>query len=429
MNSNKKLIISKYVLILSLLLLNIWCGFFNNLLLSVAGGVLVTLINFVICAYLMIKSKRLNNPRVLNKQTSNFLALWIGFGLIYILIFSLAWDYLPQSSFAGFFVLPKQVYNMLFGIVYLSALLVVPKNLKPSERKQVSSFLLFIFFTVALVNLVVVLLNPDLSKTESYTETSSIFTLGYTLSYCIALIPPIILYKINTTHKKKWFFIAILIISLLSIYFAAYFIAITAALLSIALYFIFNSRGNIISRIIILSLIIAFIIFINTEYFVELLVYLSKTIQIEFISDRCREIAEFMQVGMSAAEEGETTYRFFIYQDTLSNFFKSPIFGNFVFGNYDCQYDHATILDMLASGGLLLTLPFFFLLSKGYKHTCSYLSNNRAKKALLAILVTYIYLACFNPVLSYMYFGVIFMVAPIVMGDDRNNEDIISSSL
>ena len=38
---------------------------------------------------------------------------WIIFAVLYMLIYSLGWGYLPFSNFAGLFLLPKQVYTML----------------------------------------------------------------------------------------------------------------------------------------------------------------------------------------------------------------------------------------------------------------------------------------------------------------------------
>lgn len=419
--------VSVAFLLLSFLVLNIWCGFFNNIILQVFGGVLVTFLNMAICFYLFMFCQTKTKDKLIISRKKDFVLSWVIFSVLYIFIYLLGWGELPVSSFAGLFVLPKQVYNMLFTAIFILAFSVVPQKIGEKEKKSLFSLLIIIFFAIGIANIIAVIRDPSLSKAESYTKNSSIFTLGYSLSYVLALMMPIFLH-LSTTRKNKLVYITLIIVSFVSLYYSAYFLALSAAILSTILFFVFGIKNKTLSKLMLILVVGLFVFIVSTDMLKTILLFLADNIPIDFISGRCREIAEFSEGGMEEAVVGKTTYRFFIYKDTLSNFFSHPILGNFIFGNYDCFYDHATVLDILACGGLVLFVPFFVMLKNGYKYICAYI-DEKAKKSVLVLFITYFFIACFNSVMSHLYFGIMFMIVPIFLGGIKQNENIDSSSL
>lgn len=427
MGYNKTKRVSVVYLMLSFLLMNVWCGFFNHILLQFFGGVLVTFLDMAICFYLFVVCQTKTKDKLIISRKKDFVLSWVIFSVLYIFIYLLGWGELPVSSFAGLFVLPKQVYTMLFTAIYILAFSVVPQKIGEKEKKSLFSLLIIIFFAIGIANIIAVIRDPSLSKAESYTENASIFTLGYSLSYVLALMMPIFLH-LSTTRKNKWVYITLIIVSFVSLYYSAYFLALIAAILSAILFFVFKMKNKALSKFVFVLVVGVFVLIVSTGMLQDIMLFLADNISIDFISERCREIAEFAAGGMDEAVVGKTTYRFFIYKDTLTNFFKHPIFGNFIFGNYDCFYDHATVLDILSCGGLLLFIPFIIMLKKGYQYVCAFVDEN-AKKSVSVLFLTYLFIACFNPIMSQMHFGILFMIAPILLGGTIKNENIDSSSL
>ena len=150
----------------------------------------------------------------------------------------------------------------------------------------------------------------------------------------------------------------------------------------------------------------------NTIY--SFLLYLADLTSIAFIKGRLIEIAAFVHDGMATAVVGKTTFRFYIYKSTWDSFLQHPIFGNFIFGNYTCIYDHTTILDLLAAGGILLFIPFVWFIRTGYKLSSCRLEPDK-KKVLLASFLVYIYIATVDPILSSRALGLLLFAIPLLL--------------
>ncbi len=417
----KKIYITEYAIIACLLILKVWCGFFNQFLLFAIGGLASTAIDILLCAYLVLNANRKKNENRINTKTNNFLGSWIGFAILYSLIFSIGGELLVQYSFLGIFDMAKQIYDMAFGVIYLVPLILIVKNLTERERNFVSNFVIILFFAVALANLIATICNPELVKNEAYNEESSLFTLGYSGAYSLALITPFLFYKLKES-KNKILFWGIILCNLISIFYGGYFIAILATLIALLMYNILGAKNKNVAIFFALIVVIGMVIIITSGIMENIMWYLSEQIPIEVISGRCRDIAKYLS-GDTVVDTGDTTYRIFIYKDTFENFLKHPILGNYIFNNFDCQWDHATILDLLSVGGLVLTVPFFIFIAVGYRFACMFIPNKKARRTLLAAVIAYLFIAFVNSAMSYKLLGILFVIAPIVMGDKGEDEN------
>ena len=215
---------------------------------------------------------------------------------------------------------------------------------------------------------------------------------------------------------------------LISIFLAGYFIAVCAAMIAVGITLILMIKDKLIAYCTLTFITITVLLLLLSGAFQELFYSLGDIVTIEQISRRLTEIADFMSKGVEYNHEGETTFRFYIYKETFENFLQHPIFGNFVFGNYECQYDHATILDILAVGGLVLGVPFFAFLKRSYDAACTRINDEFGKRALTAAFLTYIFVACFNSAMSAKHLGILLLVAPLIIGG-KKDEDLDCSSL
>ena len=406
--------VTEYCILVCVLFLKIWCGFVNQAFLFLAGGLISTMIDFAICAYIMLNFKRENRSLKERVSTDNFLIVWLLFSLIYAMIFFLGRDALPQNSFLGLFNLPKQIYNIVFMIIYLCPLVMVLKNSTDEEKRQISNFILAIFFAVALANLVTTIANPDLVKSEAYDSEGSLFTLGYSGSYSLMLITPILMYKLGET-KHKVVMSVILVCNLTSVFYGGYFIAILGTMIALLMYAILGIKNKFFVLILTLALVGSFVALIISGVLEDLMWYFADNIPIDVISGRCEDIAQYLS-GDTDVTQADTTFRIFIYQDTFSQFLNHPIFGNYFFGVYNCQWDHSTILDILSVGGLFLGGLFYAVIGFGYKFACTFINKDRGRRALVAMIVSYVFIALVNSALSYKNLGMLFVIAPIMMG-------------
>ncbi len=419
--------LTEYSILVCILLAKIWCGFANQALVFAVGGLISTAIDLALCAYIVLNARRRKNEIGLSVAQTNFLLVWLSFAVIYSLFFLVGKEGVSSVSVMGLFELPKMIYNMLFSVIYLCPLIMVVRNLNENERQLVSNVLLAIFFAIALANLITVIINPELSKNEAYNEGTSLFTLGYSGSYTLVIIIPVLLYKLGATKHKVTFGI-ILACNLASIFFGGYFIAILGVIVALLVYWMLSIKNKVLVLVLGLIVFVSMLALLFSGALEEAMWYLSENITIEAISDRCADIAEYLSGNTEVGKE-DTTFRIQIYQNTFDNFLKHPIFGNYIFGNYACQWDHATILDLLSVGGIFLGGLFFAVIGFGYKFACAFIKDERARRALLAAIVAYLFVALVNPVLSYKSLGILFVLAPIIMGGVEKNENADTPSL
>lgn len=412
--------ITEYSALVCLLLFKVWCGFANQALLFAAGAGVSGIIDFALCGYLVLNARRINKDRNKNRVTYNFLIVMFVFFVIYMLFMALGRDSLPPTTFLGVLPLPKQISNTLFLLIYMGSMITCVKNLSEEERRFVSGFLVAIFFAVTLANLITVIINPELAKNESYNEGTSLFTLGYSGSYPVAILTPILLYLFGESKNKRLFGF-IVACHLVSIFYGGYFIAGFATLFVLLVYAILAIKNKIVLIVLMILLAASGAGLFFSGALEELMRYLAETVEIDVFSDRFSDIATYLG-GDTDVTSGDTTIRIKIYQETFNHFLNHPIFGNFIFGIYNAQRDHATILDLLAIGGVFLGGLFCAFMAFGYKFVAAFLKNEKAKRAFVAAMAEYLFIAMINPVLLYKPLGVLFVVAPIMLGGETKGE-------
>lgn len=416
----KKQGITEYSVLVCVLFFKVWCGFANQALLFAVGGMVSVAIDLALCVYIAVNAKRRKVTRNESVWTNNLLLAWLCFAIVYSLLFLLPRNILPPVSFLGMFTLPKQIYNILFSIIYLCPLILTVKNLNDKERKIVSNVLFAMFFAVAVGNIVVTIINPELVKNEAYNEDTSTFTLGYMSSYVLALITPMLMYKLGDKQHKT-FFVLLLIFNVASVLYGGYFIAILATIISVILYFILGLKNKVLVLVLGIMLVAVSAALMFSGALGELASYLAENIKIEVLQDRLIDISEYLS-GNTDVNEGDTTFRIKMYQETFNSFLRHPIFGNFVFGAYSI-WDHSTILDLMSSGGLFLLALFISFIGVGYMFACQFIKDVQARRALITSITSYLFICLLNPVLSYQSLGVLFVIAPIIMGGDDPNEN------
>lgn len=418
------LTISKMVFWVSMLCGFIWCNYFNQAILFAVGGSVVLLIELVMILLIWAAPNSRADHMEIRTRYRNLMSSMIAFFCIYIIVFIFGADAMPKINVPLIgLIVPKQVYNAVFDCLFLWGITLGIVKMNAKQRHQVTNVLFLILFTVALFNIVAVVRDPNMIKREAYDEEGSVFTLGYSFAYVLSLLFPIFITRYRQMGSKKLLGLVMIAVFALSIYLSGFFIAITAIAISLLVQGMLSIKRRAVMYLCLGVVLCAVLYLTFTNTLRELLLWLADQSNIALISGRLREIVEYLDFGMSVAGQGKTTYRFFIYQDTWNHFLNHPILGNYIFGILNGSYDHATLLDLLSCGGLILGGLFIFFLSKGYQFASCGLSRVESKHALLSSYVTYIYLTLINSVLSYRLLGILFVVAPLLLAEGENNKE------
>lgn len=409
----------------------IWCNYIDQALLFKFGGTIVTLVELVLI--LLIWGLPVSED--ISQETwyahRSLMSVLIIFFIISGIVYMLGYSACSKVTlpFIGVEV-PKQIYNGIFNLIFLLGLLKLSIALEYQDRKSAVNIYTFFIVTVALFNIIGVIHNPDLVKKEAASEDGTIFVLGYAFAYVLALSIPLFAHYIKKSQSGKWKWLTFSVLLTVSIYYAGYFIAITAVIVALLVQRILAVKNKVLMGLLAGVLLGVVVYMTLTNGTQEFLIWLANKTNIDVIRGRLNEIVDYMNNGMSVAVEGKTTYRFYIYQDTWKHFLAHPIVGNYIWDIFDGSYDHATLLDLLSNGGIILGGLFLLVLWKGYQFGCTMLSAVESRRTLLACYITYIYLALFNSVLTYRLMGILFVVAPLFLKrSEECNEDFNYTSL
>lgn len=188
------------------------------------------------------------------------------------------------------------------------------------------------------------------------------------LSYCSALIIGIFLcnlvFKNYSTNKRKYLYIIGIVLSAVPFLLGASRGALIALFLSVLVVLFFGAKGRAKIRRFILTVIIGILFVFIDNYF-------SSGILDRFTT-------------MSTDSQDENS-RSFIWKNALDQFFNYPIFGDKLkINNWD-GYAHNVFIEVLYTMGVIGAIPFFYLITGGFKISISILKYNK-KMAWIAVL-------------------------------------------
>lgn len=406
------------VLYISVLFGFIWCNYFNQAMLFGVGGSIVMIVELTLILLIWSAPRVGIITRIKRRAYSNLLISMVLFFVLYIIVFAFGAD--ANSKVTVPFIditVPKQIYDAIFNLLFLLAIIMSAYKTNEYEKRQILNVFIFYITTVAAFSIIGVIQNPELIKSETYSEEGSVFTLGYSFAYVLAILFPIALFRFRQNKSKKWFWMLLMTLIVIAVYYSGYFIALTVIIIALLAQWILSIKNRAVMCLVLVIMLTIFLFLTFSNTLQDFLLWLAEKTTIEVFSGRLREIVDYMNNGMSTAEIGRTTYRFFIYKDTWDHFLQSPIWGNYIIGVFDGSYDHATMLDLLSCGGIILGGTFLLFLKKGYQFGCSYLENIESRRALLSCYVAYLYLALTNSVLSYRLLGILFTIAPLLLAE------------
>lgn len=232
--------------------------------------------------------------------------------------------------------------------------------------------------------------------------------IGYAIVYAIVLaFPPLLLACTKWSGKKQALVLIVTVMILAILIRAAYVMALLLTVLEVLLLFLLTRSRR--TRFVLLPFIVMFVVIIwNTGFITDMIVRVANMNLNPNITRRLTEIAHYLLEG----EMGSSLLRLSMQTNMLEQFFRNPLFGQAVFDTTLDLSGHADILDMMASGGLLLTIPFLLFIYYNYRVVISRINDRQVRAAAQVSFIGYIVLGTVNTILrssaaTFMLIGVI----------------------
>lgn len=386
---------------ISLYLMIVYFSYFTSLVSTYFGGIVVYFIYFLPVFFILairinVRIKKADAKLLYSKMVFWFLTF---FTIYYFLFQIVSSKYLAKE----FFGLSLEV--TVFNLAAIIPVLIISNYLLSTKAYKFKFKVLIMTLIILVINIIftlrLIIQDPNSSKILATIEGMSIYGLtgasGYNITYSAVLLIPVFLYGINKFRNLKrilWYFLTF--ISFIFIYKSAYTLAILATALAVLLYAFFSLR-KIYRIIIIIPCIIIIYFAFNTDGFYQILLVLSRSIDIYEVSQRFRDLANLIKFGDTSAI---SLSRLDLYANSLNAFFKSPFIGIFPLESSYRLSNHSTVLDVLGGTGLIGFIPFVLSFYYSFKKSLSYVGNTNYKKCIYTSYLVFIFIAFLNPIFN-----------------------------
>lgn len=279
-----------------------------------------------------------------------------------------------------------------------------------SSSSQIRLLLLVVFVALLYVvthSLIELVENPNLSKMNDVDmEVAQKNVANYDIVYAITGIIPVMGYCFFRFHKMLSKLLVLLVLIYLYYFLFSAQYALSFLVSTIALFIVIrdNLPQHIVAKFIFWIITIILIVNLSTIF-----LFLSSIVESEDMVVRFGELGGFLDSGDS---DGDLHHRMILYGRAISDFFNSPIRGN-----YHLDYNpHSTFLTWLAYTGIIGSLPLFYLYWKTPRLVIRFLQEKHAMAAYRAVMLTLILNGLTNPIhANNAYAMVVFFIAPVLL--------------
>lgn len=316
--------------------------------------------------------------------------------LIITYIFSTYNYYGQWRQYIGYF--EKMYAYYLFFLPFLLSIFFLKYN-----NLQVKRALLFYILAMELITLITTLVGlqiyPNASRDLASTVALPIYKQmnigGFEFIYGLTILIPIIAYNAKNS-KRKMIYILILILSIYCILISQYSIALLVTIFIGIVSFIERIKNKNVKLVIliILFVVLIFMIILSNSIFIRFGDILSR-INMQTIAQKFYDLSD----SSISTYSGTVESRLYHYTASIEGFFHSPIFGR-LFNASTGIGGHSEILDILASGGIILFGIVVLILYKFqfmFRLNCI---NVKFYKAYHLAYLSFILIALFNPILN-----------------------------
>lgn len=242
---------------------------------------------------------------------------------------------------------------------------------------------------------------------------------GFDIVYCVVLSIPLLCLVVEKRMRTSIKNIIKLLIFFVCIIFAIksqYTIALLLGIVSCGLIIVIRKFS--LKRLCIFAVLGILLLSLFKNPISNILVETSRNIESQSISQRLEELSKALNSGTITGED--MTERGNAYGKSVTAFVEHPITGTWITFKDIELGGHSTILDLLAGAGVIL---FFLVLYTFYyiiKLVLSKIEDDITKKYVGIFLMMYIALAIANPIISGIFFSILFIgLTGVVLVENR----------
>jgi len=218
---------------------------------------------------------------------------------------------------------------------------------------------------------------------------------GYEFIYALTLLIPIVLWQIGKARGfgRIWY-LAVLVLMIMCVYSSQY----TLALICVAIAFlvVFIQKNKIVA-VIVTACLTLFWLANGLELLANIFYWASENVGTDYVRDRLLQVAQLLSGRSVSTQTSDARIQHYINE--LKYFSQSPIFGNnFLTFHKKTVSGHSLILDMLASGGVIVTSIMVVLMRQLYRVSVP-AYGKKGCAAVRAVWVMAAIVATLNPVI------------------------------
>lgn len=240
----------------------------------------------------------------------------------------------------------------------------------------------------------------------------------YTNIYAMSLFFPWLLMKTkNEEGLNKLFYMVLAICLVLLVALSQFATALIAMIVGFVVYFIGISKDRPIRAMACILLFVLFFV-VGMDTWGELLINISQNTEGDW-ADKLVEIGEFLQGNEASGDLGS---RLDYYSTSWSSFVKSPLLGTITAGKMNFG-GHATLFDILASVGIVGTIPFLIFIVLTIRKMLACATNTVSKASVwgtVAIFLVLLFLKNIISAISILYSFAVLL--PILYNSEAQNE-------
>lgn len=357
------------------------------------GGAGLYVLLFVLVFIALINFINVNLTKLQLKQIISF-SIW---SIIYIIVNQFFLNYRYANVVLG---IDLNIFTL--QTIQVICLYVVYVFLNINGNEIVKANIIKMIFIALIIDAIITLrslgIDPNISRIMATgREELNIYGLkgvsGYSIIYSIVIIFPLLIYSLGELKYKYRIVMGIFtILMLVFLYFAAYTTALIAIIIGLLVYlFLITSK---VFKIFILPLLFTLgALLINPYYIYSILKTLSVIINIQAVSVRFSQLADFIFYGDTT---GAGINRLLFYKKSIDAFLKYPLTGITIFDpNYDLS-GHSAFLDILGGTGLIGFIPYILFIWYSYKISIRNVENKNCINAISTCYIVFCFIGFTN---------------------------------
>lgn len=294
--------------------------------------------------------------------------------------------------------------------------------LESETKRKIYLFTLFLFMITVFTTIIGSIVYTDSSRImasgvtgesgEQVLQYSKLNIGGYGFVYGLVVLMPFLFYGARRLNHKVFYIISIAL-SILTVIFTQYSIALVTVVVLIAAVIVFTRKNTALSVTIAVIAVLGF--FLMKDYIIE---FLKMVMQIfydndfRFLSDRLGVLIELLNSSMLT---GHALVRTNLYQMSFDAFLANPLVGS-VFSPHSLG-GHSEILDILGAIGIVGLAILVLILSEHVKNIRLHKGTNAYKYCIFSFVIL-LFIAMFNTVLTSSPIAVSLFLIPVVLPEE-----------